>query len=105
MKKCKCGDRSVLVCVGEKQLVMALRAAAGMLLVMCDGDSAFDHRLEQGLLSIAEELKLHAEMIIEFVRMESEGTSIGSMSMAANDLSETIDKYKDFLESKERNND
>ncbi len=105
MKKYKCGDRSVLVCVGEKRLVTALYAAAGMLLAMCDGDSAFDRRLEQGLLSITEELKLHAGMIIELVRMESEYTSIGSMSMAANDLSKAIDKYKKFLKSGGRNND
>lgn len=76
-----------------------------MLLAMCDDDSAFDRRLEQGLLSIAEELKLHAEMIIELVRIESEDTSIGSMSVATNDLSEAIDKYKNFLESRGRNND
>ena len=105
MKKCKGGDRSVSVCVGEKRLITALYAAAGMLLAMCDGDSAFDRRLEQGLLSIAEELKLHAEMIIELVRMEPEDTSVGSMSMAANDLSSAIDKYKKFLESRRRNND
>jgi hypothetical protein len=105
MKKCKCGDRSVLVCVGEKRLITALYAAAGMLLAMCDGDSAFDRRLEQGLLSIAEELKLHAEMIIELVRIESEDTGIGSMSMAANDLSEAIDEYENFLELRRRNND
>lgn len=96
MKKYKCGDRSVLVCVREKRLATALYAAAGMLLAMCDGDSAFDRRLEQGLLSIAEELELHARMIIELVRIESEYTSIGSLSMAANDLSESIDKYKNF---------
>ena len=105
MKKCKRGDRSVLVCVGEKRLTTALYAAAGMLLAMCDGDSAFDRRLEQGLLSIAEELKLHAEMIIELIRTESEDTSVGSMSMAANDLSKAVDKYKNFLESRGRNND
>ena len=105
MKKCKCGDRSVLVCVGEKRLTTASYAAAGILLAMCDGDSAFDHRLEQGLLSIAEELKLHAEMIIELIRIESEDTSIGLMSMAANDLSKAIYKYKNFIESRGRNND
>ena len=105
MKKCKCGDRSVLVCVGEKRLITALYAAAGMLLAMCDGDFAFDRSLEQGLLSIAEELRLHAEMIIELVRMESEDTSVGSVSMAANDLSKAIDKYKNFLEPRGRNND
>ena len=105
MEKRKCGDQSVLVCVGEKRLTTALYVAAGMLLAMCDGDSAFDHRLEQGLLSIAEELKLHAEMIIELVRIESEDTGVGSMSMAANDLSKAIDKYKKFLKSRGRNND
>lgn len=105
IKKCKCDDRSVLICVEEKRLITALYAAAGMLLAMCDGDSAFDHRLERGLLSIAEELKIHAEMTIELVRTESEDTHIGLMSMAANDLSETIDKYKNFLESRGRNND
>ena len=105
MKKCKCGDRSVLVCVGEKRLTTALCAATGILLAMCDGDSAFDRRLERGLLSIAEELKLHAEMIIELIRIELEDTSIGSISMAANDLSEAVDKYKNFLEVRGRNND
>lgn len=105
MKKLKCGDWSILVCVEEKQLVTALYAAAGMLLAMCDGDSAFDRRLEQGLLSIAEELKLHAEMAIELIRMESEDTSVGLISTAANDLSEAIDKYKNFLESRGRNSD
>ena len=105
MKKCKCGDRSVLVCVGEKRLITALYATAGMLLAMRDGDSAFDRRLEQGLLSIAEELELHAEMIIELIRIEAEDTSIGSISMAANDLSETIDRYKNFLELRGRNDD
>lgn len=96
MKSAKYGDRSISICVGERRLVMALYAAAGMLLAMCNGDSAFDHRLEQGLLSIAEELKLHARMIIELVRTESENTSVGSMSMAANDLSKAIDRYKKF---------
>ena len=105
MKKCKCGDRSVLVCVGEKRLTTALYAAAGMLLAMCECDSAFDCRLEQGLLSIAEELRLHAEMIIELMRIELEDTSVGSTSMAANDLSEAIDKYKNFLELRGQNND
>lgn len=105
MKKRKCGDRSVLMCVEEKRLTTALYAAAGMLLAMCDGDSAFDRRLEQGLLSIAEELKLHVEMIIELVRVESEDTSIGLISVAADDLSEAIDKYKNFLELRGRNND
>lgn len=98
MKKRKCGDRSALVRVGEKRLITALYAAVGMMLAVCDGDSAFDRRMEQGLLSIAEELKLHAEMIIELVRIESEDTNVGSMSMAANNLSETIDRYKAFLE-------
>lgn len=105
MKKCKCSDRNISVCVKERQLVTALCATAGMLLAVCDYGSAFDRRPEQGLLSIAEELKLHAEMIIELVRMESEYTSVGSMSMAANDLSKAIDKYKNFLESRGRNND
>lgn len=105
MKKCKCGDQSVLICVEEKRLVTALCAAAGMLLAMCDSDSTFDRRVEHGLLSIAEELKLHAEMIIELVRIEPEDTSIGSISMVANDLSDAIDKYKNFLELRGRNND
>lgn len=105
MKKCKCGDRSVLVCAGERRLTTALYTAAAMLLAMCDGDSAFDHRLEQGLLSIAEELELHARMIIELVRIEPEDTSVGSISMATNDLSKAVDKYKNFLELRGRNND
>lgn len=97
MKSAKCGDRSISVCIGEKRLVTALCAAAGMLLTMCNGDSAFDRRLEYGLLSIAEELELHAKMVIELVRSKQEDSSISSIVTAADDLSRAIDKYKSVL--------
>ena len=100
MKQYECSDRSISICVREKRLVMALYAISGMLLAMCNGGSSLDNTLKQGVLFIAEELELHAKMIIELVRSSQKYTSIDSVITATDDLSRAIDKYESALKLK-----